>query len=108
MRELSFRAWLKNIKKMTDVTWFTDKEVNCNYIPLPNRDDVILMQFTGLFDKNGTKIYEGDILRWNDEKDGYALAWNETDCCYSFGDWDLCDDGSIDILEVIGNIYEEV
>jgi uncharacterized phage protein (TIGR01671 family) len=117
-RPIEIRAWDKNNNRFIDVNGF-----DTNFGSMENKgrintvyeqgelyafdiDEVELEQFTGLLDKNGTKIYEGDILRWNDEEKGYALAWNEIDCCYSFCNWDLCDDGSIDILEVIGNIHQ--
>lgn len=108
MREIKFRAWDVENKKMIQsyahlskwgqfyTTW-TSTDSEREYIP---------MQYTGLKDKNGKEIYEGDIIEstWNGEK--YLIEWDELN-----GEWCFCSDtnetggkykGSI----VIGNKYE--
>ena len=74
-------------------------------------------QFTGLTDKNGKKIFEGDICEFdNDEPDeserytNYAIQWDCVNCKYVVVDGRNCED-CLDIFfakhaEVIGNIYD--
>ena len=105
MRELKFRMWNEDTKKMSlDVhKWST-----FNILIMARK---ILIQYTGLKDKNGVEIYEGDIY-----SDGFKLrheyiVWNNRFASFTGRSkaYDNCVNLSEDFaarIEVIGNIYE--
>ena len=119
-REIKFRAWLKEEKKMVNVETidFTDKSIqyleknefiNAYLLRRMIFGDIELMQYTGLKDKNGKEIYEGDIVILNDtEEENRCIVKYKYDS-YILVDGDLREDLSNvedKFLEVVGNIYE--
>ena len=64
MREIKFRAWGKAYNGNVPSRWWTEHLSGW----LENRDVFAVMQYTGLKDKNGREIYEGDIVQQHKQK----------------------------------------
>ncbi|WP_273931966.1 YopX family protein [Lacticaseibacillus paracasei] len=69
----------------------------------PNRFE--LMQYTGLKDKNGREIYEGDIVK-NEYGKVMDIQYDPRSAAFGVGDYYFGTIGSGKIIEVIGNIFE--
>lgn len=107
MREIKFRAWDFENEVMISGDHLAFEE----YAPLT---DLLsrkgIMQYTGLKDKNGTEIYEGDILQ--DDSGIGEVEWVQEHCAFmiftrepSFY-YHLESDGQLLKTKVIGNIFE--
>lgn len=62
MREIKFRFWYSNLQKMS-IPYMLEHILLSQHDYDPNKQLPLLLQYTGLKDKNGKEIYEGDILR---------------------------------------------
>ena len=114
MREIEFKAW--NVLEKLMTSW-DDIKFLCRFAlgieEIFNNNRFIPLQFTGLKDKNGKKIFESDIVKispgfgciFNEAigvvKYEYASFW----LMFKTGSSVVLDDHNCD-LEVLGNIYE--
>jgi len=130
MREIKFRAWKKEVV-VDDFVYegemiYADSMSNCEYIKRYvciagfysdsgwDWNDFEFMQYTGLKDKHGREIYEGDILSCKSSSscyqkygEKYLVYWDDKktgfECAYQYGLEGYMQNENI---EVIGNVHE--
>ena len=114
MREIKFRAWDKKKKEMRTVTslnfydeymWVDETPMTGERLPI---EGTPLMQYTGLKDKNGKEIYEGDVLKTEQPTNNrYLVVYDDKEASFrrklGKDNWYFHKNHK---YEVIGNIYE--
>ena len=129
MHEIKVRAWYKPYKQMCQVESlrFDGNGVYTAVLidepfydrKLVEADEIVIEQFTGLKDKNGTEIYEHDICSFIsktgkhtgvverlDNLAGFGLRMVKNNFRYTFSNLDTLG-VNLDTLKVIGNIHKD-
>jgi len=116
-RKIEFRAWDGEFwyqwdKTLIEDEWLFIREKSTNksftqICKLWDDESLTIVEFTGLIDKNGKKIYEGDIV----QRGVITFSRGKFTGTYYDGNGNLSDDWEDDLyqennIEVLGNIYE--
>lgn len=118
MRPIKFRG-----KRLDNGMWAYGLYLQGGYIPGANKENVkvrhiisddfyydvdpaTIGQFTGLTDKNGKEIYEGDIVRHYDNGKHYVIVYDAPEFCYQDNEDGFRFLNHPEMCEVVGNVHD--
>lgn len=118
MREIKFRVW--NIDEYISLNEAMHSDIVYIQVPSSSKKSLIeinwegveLEQFTGMHDKNGVPIFEGDIIKdhigigvveYSEKRASFRANYKDGTCKW-FIDYNL--KGELESIEVIGNIHQ--
>ena len=118
-REIKFRVWSEDERRFLepiDCTQLVIRPLSGNVTDGATTPNVSLLQYTGLKDKNGVEIYEGDVLEFSDYSNGLYLfreqpttretiKWNKHKTGYFLRGMAFIEDVGKKAI-IIGNIHE--